>query len=65
MSKQEIRRAVLANRGGLEEATDAQVAAIWMSLDTDTQIQYLASIKNQHKKKGKSDAANSGGEKDV
>ena len=42
-----IRRATLANRGGLEAATDPQVVIIWESLPADIHQQYLDSIKNQ------------------
>ena len=53
-SRAKIRQAVLANRGGLEQATDAQIWAIWASLDVATQERYLASVKTG---KGGSDAS--------
>lgn len=38
-----IRQAVLANRGGLENATDEQIMIIWQHLPPDVQKQYLDS----------------------
>lgn len=43
----EIREAVCANRGGLEEATDSQIMTIWNSLDKATQTKYIESIKER------------------
>ena len=39
-----IRQAVMASRGLPDDTTDAQVRAIWNSLDEDTQKQYMAKI---------------------
>ena len=44
-----IREAVLANRGGLETASDEQIMIIWQSLSADVQKQYLDSIKEKEK----------------
>jgi len=44
-----IREAVLANRGGLETASDEQIMIIWQSLSADVQKQYLESIKGKEK----------------
>lgn len=48
-----IREAVLKNRGGLENATDAQLRRLWKCLSPETKKEYLDSLK----KKGKEDAA--------
>ena len=40
-----IREAVLANRGGLQKATDGQIMIIWSHLPADIQKQYLDLIK--------------------
>lgn len=39
-----IRQAVLANRGGLQNASDSEIMAIWNSLDEQTKEKYLQSI---------------------
>jgi len=39
-----IRQAVLANRGGLQNATNPEIMTIWRSLDEQTQEKYLQSI---------------------
>ena len=44
-----IREAVLANRGGLGEASDTQILTIWRSLDEATQNQYTESVKKEVK----------------
>ncbi|MGA1979459.1 MAG: hypothetical protein ABSG99_02685 [Sedimentisphaerales bacterium] len=43
-----IRQAVLANRGGLEEATDEQIMVIWQDLPADVQKQYISSLSIVH-----------------
>lgn len=45
MDKETIRKAVLANRGGLTEATDSQLKTIWNSLDEATKEKYVESVK--------------------
>lgn len=42
-----IRAAVTKNRGGLAEATDAQLMKLWTSLADDVQKQYLDSVKER------------------
>jgi hypothetical protein len=37
-----IRAAILANRGGHEQADDASLRRLWASLDPETQAKYLA-----------------------
>jgi len=44
-----IKEAVLANRGGLGEASDTQIMTIWRSLDEATQNQYTESVKMEVK----------------
>lgn len=44
-----IRQAVLAHRGGLTDASDAQIKTIWNALDSDVQKQYLDNIKQKDK----------------
>ena len=44
-----IKEAVLANRGGLGEASDTQILTIWRSLDEATQNQYTESVKMEVK----------------
>lgn len=39
-----IRQAVLANRGGLQNASDSEIMTIWNSLDEQTREKYLQSI---------------------
>lgn len=41
-----IRQAVLMHRGGLKEATNAQIKVVWDSLDEKTQKQYLENLKS-------------------
>ena len=43
------REAICANRASLEEANDEQIRIIWDSLDSETQQQYLDSIKKKEK----------------
>ena len=43
-----IREAVLKHRGGLENATDAQIKTIWNSLDEQTQEKYLQGVRTQN-----------------
>jgi len=52
----QIRKAVCANRGGFDKATDDEVMTIWRALDPDTQKQYMDSIKMKESK----DAVSSG-----
>ena len=46
-SKSQIRRAILANRGGHKETSDAGIMTIWHSLNTETKEQYLCACKAQ------------------
>lgn len=55
-----IRKAVMKNRGGLEDASDSQIRIIWYALDEQTQKSYLKSIGYGKERKGKTDAAGSG-----
>lgn len=50
-----IREAIMANRGGHEEATDSQIMTVWDSLPPAAQKQYLESVKDKDKKE-KADA---------
>ena len=61
MDKKTIRQAVIKNRGGFENATDAQLSTLWNSLPAETQNQYLESVKER---KGKN-AVSAGTEGDV
>ena len=54
-----IRQAILANRGGLKEATDEQIITIFNSLDSETQKQYLSSIEEGKGKDAVSDKTKS------
>ena len=45
-----IRDAIVKNRGGLGQATDDQILAIWNSLDEQTQKKYLDSLGNNPEK---------------
>ena len=49
-----IKEAVLANHGGFDGASDAQIMTIWHSLEPAVQQRYL---KPQPKSKGTEDAA--------
>lgn len=49
VSKQKIKEAVLANRGGLANATDAEINIIWRSLPEATQKLYLETLKGKDK----------------
>ena len=44
-SRDKMRAAITANRGGLAEATDDQLGMIWASLPEATRAGYLKSIK--------------------
>ena len=57
MKMEIIRQAVLAHRGGLENATDNQIMIIWRSLDEQTQKQYLESVKERKAKDAISNAS--------
>lgn len=46
-NKAKIREAVLANRGGFAQATEAQIMTVWNSLDDETRKQYLESVEEQ------------------
>ena len=48
----DIKKAILNNRGGLDNATDSQLMLIWSSLPLDIQTQYMQTVK-----KGKEDAS--------
>jgi hypothetical protein len=37
----EIRKAICANHGGLEDATDEQIMIVWNALTAETQKKYL------------------------
>ncbi len=39
-----IRKAVLKNRAGLENATDSQIMTLWAALDDETRGIYLKSV---------------------
>ena len=41
-----IRKAVLKNRGRLDNASDNEIMIIWNSLTSETQKQYLDSVKD-------------------
>jgi len=43
----QIKKAVLANRGGFENASNAEIMTIWRMLSPETQKQYLESIKEK------------------
>jgi len=47
--KESIKQAVLANHGGMTDATDDQIFATWHSLDTETQLKYLNNSKQKEK----------------
>jgi len=49
MKTEIIRQAILMHRGGLKEATDAQLKIIWDSLTAETQKQYLENAKKERK----------------
>lgn len=46
---QQIRAAILGNRGGFKDASDTEILTVWRSLDEQTQKQYLESIKERKK----------------
>jgi len=41
----QIRQAIMANRGGHENTTDAGILRLWLMLSEETREVYLASIK--------------------
>jgi hypothetical protein len=47
VSVTEIRRAVIKNHGGWEQAADSQILTLWQSLDQDMQKQYIESLKER------------------
>lgn len=51
-----IREAIIANRGGLETASDGEIMSLWTQLDEKTQRQYLERIKPAPAKKGAENA---------
>lgn len=54
-----IREAVIANRGGFEEASDGEIMTLWQHLPAETQGKYLESVKTAPKgRKGAGDAEN-------
>ena len=57
MDIKNIRQAVLANRAGLQDATEQQIMTIWRSLDEQTQKQYLESVKERKAKDAVSNAS--------
>jgi len=48
---EKIKAAVLANRGGLTEATNQQIQTIWNTLPEAVQKQYLDSVKPKPQEK--------------
>jgi len=46
---EEIRKAVLAHHGGLQDATDSQIKVIFNSLPKEIQKKYLAEVKEGSK----------------
>lgn len=48
-----IRKSVCKNRGGWDNASDAQILNIWRLLPKEVQKQYLESIETQPKSKPK------------
>jgi len=50
MNLTEIRKAILQNRGGLENATDSQIMMIWNSLDEETRSKYLPGLSEAARK---------------
>lgn len=44
-----IRKAVISNRGGWEQASDEQILTLWNGLDEDTQQKYLSDIEPKGK----------------
>jgi len=55
MSIKRIREVILANRGGLNNASDAEIMTIWNSLPPEIQKQYE---ENTKERKGKNAAGN-------
>ena len=47
-----IKKAVLANHGGFENASDSQIMTLWRSLPEDVQQRYLDGLKKSEKKGG-------------
>ena len=47
MSIKRIREVILANRGGLNNASDAEIMTIWNSLPPEIQKQYEESTKER------------------
>lgn len=43
----DIKKAILQNRGGLETASDAALMQLWLSLSIDTQLEYINTIKKE------------------
>ena len=60
-----IREAVILNRGGFENATNAQIMTIWNALDEPTRRAYLENLKAQEKKGKESNADNSKSQGDL
>lgn len=53
LSKQKIRAAITANRGGHKNSSDGQLAVLWRSLPEPVKKQYLESVKEPIKKNDK------------
>ena len=53
MDAETIRKAVTKNRGGLKNASNAQIKIIWDSLDETTQQKYLKSVQPKTERKVK------------
>ncbi len=49
---EDIKKALLKNRGGLEAATDSQLMIIWNSLSVETQVQYIKTVKKEKEDAG-------------
>ncbi len=47
---EKIKAALLANRGGLTEASDPQIQTLWQSLPEAVRQQYLESVKTKEHK---------------
>jgi len=73
----EIRRAIIANRGGHENTSDTGIMKVWQSLDEQTREKYIGASKAgetkaagpaaalEAHKKGKKHALSAGAKRDV
>jgi len=59
MGIKRIREVMLANRGGLSNASDAEIMTIWNSLPGEIQKQYEKSIEERKGKNAAGDKAKS------